>query len=236
MRNLLFCILILIALVSCDPCPDCGEPVLFEPTVEMIFINQDSIDHIDATLAAFSFNDSAISSNTFILDTLRSRLEEIEIGLDTAVNPTLEQEKLEIENLIPDFKDDSAFYSNLNIDADSISSELVKIKSSINSGLMMIDELIVVETGESINYTDSMTTWSFPLLFNANTTSYNFSIASESYTIAVGYNTFTEVDQERNVLIRAKDISVIESSDNFLSLESCTINCEDGNATFTFYF
>ena len=223
-------------LISCDPCPDCGEPVLFEPITKMIFINQSQIPFLDDSLDYYAFNDSALSSNSFILDTLRDRIEDIEVGLDTADNPELEQEKMEIEQLIPGYKDDSSFYAKLNVDADSITDILTSTKSDINSGLLRIETLEIVETGQTISYSDSATTWNFPLLYDGNASTYDFTIAEEPFSISLEYETFTEVDAARNVIVRAKDILVVESSDNFITLDSCDLNCVDGKATFTFYF
>jgi len=235
MKNPAFAILLFALITACDPCPDCGEPLLSEPTAAMIFINQDSIVAINNSLDVIAFNDSAIISNSFILDTLRTRLVEVELGLDTSENADLEQEKILIEQLIPGFMNDSSFYATLNKDADSLGNILRSTRTTINSGLLRIDELSVLETGATITYEDSASSWNFPLLFDATAASYEFTIDGESYAMEITYETFTEVDQQRTLLVRAENIQVVDTQ-GFDSLLNCEINCFDGNASFTFYF
>ena len=52
------------------------------------------------------------------------------------------------------------------------------------------------------------------------------------------YETFQEVDRERNVLIRARNIKVISFTQNTVDsvLTNCEETCQDGEATFTIYF
>ena len=234
MKNLIFSIIIIAFVISCDPCSECGEPVLFEPTAEMVFINQDSINHIDDSLQVFAFNDSSLNAN---IDSLEVLSDSLQVLLDSIQKGgSLENEKMQVEDWIASQQSDSLRYATLNKDADSLSTIMTATKSTINSGLMRINELTIIETGESISYADSSTYWNFPLLFDENSATYSFTIEDEAYLIELGYETFTEVDEERNVLIRANNIVLVESSENFISLDSCNVNCEDGNATFTFYF
>ena len=194
-------VLLFAVLMACDPCPDCGEPILKEPTVEMIFINQDSINLIDDSLAVFDFNDSSLTAN---IDSLEVLTDSLQIVLDSiASGGMLDTEKSNLESLIASRKGDSAFFAFRNKDADSLSSILQGTRSTINTGLMVVSELTILETGASITYseTDSMESWNFPLLFEATATSYEFVIAEERYGISLGYETFTEVDQQRNFLI-----------------------------------
>ena len=235
MKNLILPFLFFITLSSCDPCPDCGEPLVFEPTVEMIFINQDSINIITDSLGFFTFNDSALSSNVFILDTLKSRLTEVQAGLDTADNAALEQEKLEIEQLITLRTADSTLFASRNIDSDSLTDLLTTRRSSISSGFIRISSAEVLETERLLFSDTAEATWNFPLLFDGNQTSYDITLWDELFSVSIGYATSTEIGQERDVIIRASDIQVIETS-GFDSLINCETNCIDGNASFTFYF
>lgn len=226
--------ILMLVLTSCDPCPDCGVSARFEPTVEMIFINQDSVNSINDSLSVFAFNDSSLNAN---IDSLLLLNDSLQIIVDSIERGgMLLNEKMNIEEWIALRRLDSLFYATLNKEADSLSALFNQTKASIASGLMKIDELTIIETGESVSYSDSSASWNFPLLFDENSVLYEFIIDKETYSIALGYETYTEMDQQRNVLVRATHISVIESSENFITLDSCNVTCEDSNATFTFYF
>jgi len=233
MKHLTFILLLFVILTGCDPCEDCGT-VTFEPTVEMIFINADSLKVLDDSLAFFAFNDSSLTSNIEILDTLRTRLEEVQTGLDTG-NMSLQEEKEEIINLINERQTDSLSFATLNQNADSLISIFNETRITINSGLLLVSEVTVPEVGSSLTYEDSATSWRFPLSFENDFSIYELMIANELYTIELDYETFTEVDEQRNVLVRARNIQVIDTV-GFDSVDICQQNCVDGNASFTFYF
>ena len=122
-------LLILVLIGSCDPCSECSEPLVVEPTVEMIFINQDSIVAIDDSLSVIAFNDSSLLAN---IDSLTLLNDSLTIILDSISNGgILETEKLSLESLILLRQADSALFATLNKDADSISTILIATKSTI---------------------------------------------------------------------------------------------------------
>lgn len=219
---------------GCDPCEDCGNPVIFDPTIDLMFINSDSLNKIETQLSIIDFNDSALSSHINVLDTLRDRLEEAQLGLDTG-NTSLEEEKELILVLIPENQTDSSLFATLNQDADSISSVLNETKSTINSGLLQVTQIEFIETGDTLLYLDSATNYTIPLSFDKSFTQYAITIDGATYQIEVDYTTFEEIDVERNVLLRAKDIQIILPMNSFDSLQSCE-TCTDGEASFILYF
>ncbi|MEM0938292.1 MAG: hypothetical protein AAF600_05900 [Bacteroidota bacterium] len=225
--------ILFVFVTSCDPCENCNGPVLFEPTVEMVFINQDSIIIIDSALLVYDSLDSSFSSVNLLLVDLRDRLNEIEDSLALGLME-YQDEKDALLDAINESELDSIFLDSLEIDSNTVA--LNDIKSTINSGLIKIDTLFIPETGAFISYDDSSTSWPFPLSFEKDFTVYEVLIHNEEFSIELDYETFTDLDQERNVLIRARDIQVIDLSDNFITLDSCNENCLDGEATFTFFF
>lgn len=232
-KQFLSIFILFLLIVSCDPCDDC-DTVSFEPTVSLVFINQDSVNLIDARLSFFSFNDSALAVHIDALDTLRSRLEEVQAGLDTG-NTSLQEEKDQILILIPERQADSLLYASLNVNADS-ATILTQTKATINSGLLQVDQIeilgtLFVNTYEGI---DSATTWTIPLSYDGEFNTYEVVIAGIARTIEFSYDNTQEVDAERNVLIRAENIQVVSST--FDSFDNCEENCVDGKASFTFYF
>ncbi|WP_144017342.1 hypothetical protein [Ekhidna lutea] len=236
MKQLLSIFILFLLIVSCDPCDDCNT-VSFEPTVALVFINQDSIKNLNDSLAVFAFNDSALSVHESALDTLRDRLEEVQNGLDTG-NTSLQSEKDKILKLIPERQSDSTFYATLNEDADSLTAVFNATKATINSGLVELDQIEILGTSTIFTYEDSATVWSIPLSYNEEFNQYEITIEGISDIIEFDYENFQEVDDTRNVLIRAKNIQIIDFTENKIDsiLTNCNDNCVDGEATFTIYF
>jgi len=235
-KQLLNIFILFLFIVSCDPCDDC-DVVVFEPTVSLIFINQDSIKNLDDSLMVFAFNDSALAVHVDALDTLRNRLDEVQAGLDTG-NTSLQAEKDEILVLIPERQSDSSFYATLNKDADSLTTVFNQTKSTINSGLLQLDRIEILGTGTEFVYEDSAEVWSIPLSYDAAFNQYEVTIEGISDIIELSYENFQELDEERNVLIRAKNIQVVSFTKNKIDsiLTNCEENCIDDKAAFTIYF
>lgn len=219
---------------SCDPCEECGDPILREPTVYMVFINQDSLIRIDSALLSYDSLDSSFNSINGILADLRDSLIKVEDSLALGL-AEYEDEKDALLDSINKTKLDSIFLDSLAIDSNT--NVLNTIKTTINSGLIRLDSYQLLGSGQGSiisDENDSLTSWPLPLDFNNNLTAYELFIANEEFTIELGYETFTEVGDERNVVVRAENIEVLNHT--FDDLDSCNENCIDGEATFIFYF
>lgn len=199
-----------------------------------MFVNADSLKKLEDSLSVIAFNDSALSSHINVLDTLRDRLEEVQFGIDTG-NTSLEEEKNLILMLIPDNQTDSSLFATLNQYADSTATIFNQAISTINSGLIKIDSIQFIETGDTLLYLDSAITYTIPLSFDKSFTQYAIAIDGTIYQIEVDYSIFEEIDIERNVLLRAKDIQIILPENSFDSLQTCE-TCTDGEASFILYF
>lgn len=228
--------------MACDPCPDCGEAITAEPTVEMIFINQDSIDALDVL----------INDNNTQLSNLSIEINDLNDTIDFLQNdsiPTLEERIAAGEEYLQEALDEVTIALNHFIvdlenltdqenELDSLNSAYNSTKTIINSGLLNISSINLPEINESIVYdpNDSAVSWNFPLSFDNSFSIYEILISDELFSIELSHETFTEVDEERNVIVRARDIQIVSSSSNFITLDSCNENCVDGEAIFTFYF
>lgn len=223
---------IFVTLLSCDPCPDCGEPLTSEPTVEMIFINQDSIDLIDEELIVLdSLDSSFIAINALLVD-FRDSLNRIQDSIANMLNEYLDEEA-DLLDSIGELELDSIFLDELKID--STVSVLSTTRATINSGDILVNKVKFPEINDSLIYSDSTTSWNFPLSFEKTFTIYEVFIQDETLVIELDYETFTEIDVERNVRIRAENIQVVDTA-GVDSLNVCEQNCVDGTASFTFYF
>ena len=125
------------------------------------------------------------------------------------------------------------FYENQEIGENT--AILNTARSTINSGLILVNRISLPETGSTITFSDSAIAWNFPLSFWEEFSVYDVLIHDENFTIELDYETFTEVDEQRNIRIRAQNIRVIDTM-GFDSLNICEENCIDGEASFTFYF
>ena len=232
MKQFIFISTLLLLITSCDPCPDCGEPLASEPTVEMIFINQDSIVSIDSTVAGYAGLGLVFTAVKADLTDLRDSLREVQDSIANGLDEYLAEEALLMDS-INKLRQDSAFYENFN--ADSIISVLNAAKLTINSGLILVNQISLPETGSTVTFSDSATVWNFPLSFREEFSVYDLLIHDENFTIELDYETFIEIDEERNVLLKAQNIQVVNTV-GFDSLDVCEQNCVDGEASFTFYF
>lgn len=232
MRNLYPFVLFLLLMYSCDPCEDCGEPLLSEPIVNMVFINQDSIVLIDSALIVYDSLDSSFTSVNGILSDLRDSLMQIQDSLDLGL-VEYEDEKVALLDSIDILKPDSIFLDDLKIDSNA--NVLSSTRTTINSGLMRLDSFSLQNALQStVIFPDSLTTWQLPLSFEGGFSAYQLFINNTEYTVELGYEAFSGLDEDRNITIRAQAIEVINHT--FNDLDSCNENCIDGEATFIFYF
>lgn len=238
MKKLLSISTFLFLIASCDPCNDC-DSVAFEPTVLLKFINQDSIKNIDDSLNVISQIDSSLKATISSLLKAKDSLNKINDSI--ANGGTLSQEKIAIESLISQSINDTSLFATRNKGADSIRNILNQTKSTINTGRIVVDQIKILGTNTSFSYTDtdSAEQWSIPLAYDGTFSQYEISIDKKlKDVIELSYENFTEVDEKRNVLIRAKNIRIVDKAYNEIdSIQSnCEENCIDGKTSFTIYF
>jgi hypothetical protein len=226
---------VFVLIASCES-EDNSISTTFEPTIELVFINADSLSKLnDSTDVVNNLNirlDGLISS---LNDTLSSLVDSLEVIDDSiAVGGQLDAQKLSIEAAILDYSNQRTTLNEKHDVQDSLISVMNSIVSVINSGLVLVSQVEVIETGNLLSYEDSTSSIDLPLSFDGSFYQYSIDIDDETYTLELDYNLVQEIDNKRNVLIRANDIVVTQHS--FDSLNACTENCTDGNATYIFYF
>ena len=233
--KLFLLILFLLGVCACDPCDDCNA-VSAEPTINLVFINADSLSKLNDSLivnktrrevlevSIAEFNDTL----DFLVDSLQVITDSIENGGD------MQAEHLSVESAISDAEDEKLTKTDQVKVLDSLSVIMNHVKTVINSGLLLVNQIEILETGSVLIFTDSAISYQLPLSFNKSFRNYSVTTGSEVNTLEVDYELFQEVDVSRNVLVRAQDIMIINHS--FDSLNSCQENCFDGESTYTFYF
>lgn len=236
-KHVLIVLLLFSLMASCDPCDDC-ESISYEPTVSLVFINADSLQNLDSLLFINSQKldslDSIISDLTDTLVFLNDSLDVINNAIDEGED--LSTEKASIENAISIYGADQAVQTSEADTLSSINTLYSDTKTTINSGLMHVDQISILGTDNVFSYpdTDSATSWSIPLAYDGSFTDYEITINGITETIVLSYDVFQEVDVQRNVLIRAQNIQVVNAP--YDSLINCEENCLDGETTFTFYY
>lgn len=227
--------LALVVFSACDPCDDC-DTVSSEPTIELVFINGDSLAILDSMIAVNTSSSDLLASEIATLnDTLAFLADSLTTITDSIANGgSLADAQASIEEAIQSFDQQRTTKSDEKVVFDEMIADMNSIRNVINSGLVLVDQIEVVETGNLLVFTDSATSYRLPLSFDQSFRQYAVTIGSNVNTIEVDYNLFQELDDERNVLTRARDIII--SNHSFDSLNACTTNCFDGEATFTFYF
>lgn len=220
--------------MSCDPCQDC-ETILFEPTVTLKFINQDSIQLIQDSLGVIGRLDSSLAATLDSLEVLRDSLMIIEDSI--ANGGSLTQEKANLEMSIAGNLIDSSLFATRLLGSDSIIPLFNQTISTINSGLLQVDNIALLGTGNDLTFddVDSATIWSIPLSYEKAFTRYEVTIDGTTEIIEFDYDIYEEVDIRRNVLIRAENIRVVNQPYDSV-INNCEETCIDGEASFTFYF
>ncbi len=235
MKQLLFLLLILIQIVSCRTSDDTSLSITSEPTIDLVFINTDSLNQLnDSTNAISVLNTGITASLTQISDTLTflsDSLGKINTAID--MGELLETEKAAIESAIETYTNQESMLTREKAVNDSLVLVMNGVKSIINSGLVSVQDITIVENGNQQLFTDSASLYTVPLSFDKSFTQYALTISGNRYSFQVDYEIRQELDVRRNVRLKADNITVIDHT--FLSFDDCEI-CTDGNATFTFHF
>lgn len=182
--------------------------------------------------------------NSALLDTLLTQLNDtlsqlgdslIVIQDSIANGGSLEDELMSIENAIIDFSIDQNLADSNRDFQDSLTSVMDDVVALINTGKVPVSKIQFLETGDTLLYLDSAINYTIPLSFDKSFTMYGITIDNFTYEIELDYTIFEEIDTEKNVLLRAKDIQIILPNNSFDSLQTCE-TCTDGEASFILYF
>ena len=229
-----------ILLTACDPCAECGKPLVFDPTVSLKFINRDSLlsinDSLDITndsLTSMSERRDSLTNKTNSWESTIAMLRDsIEDGKDQYISDTVKyddslQTALSQISLI----DTALVYTN------ELKDFLDDILSVIESGKVQLERVTIHENGNSQEYADSSTTYNLPLLMqDYNFTTFLIDLDGNRDTISFSYITDLEVDEERRIKMRAYNIDTVSYSYDSLLFECNTSECLSNEVLVTIYF
>jgi hypothetical protein len=227
--GLVFVVTILL-LWACDPCNDCG-PIEQEPTIGLFFVNADSLQTTTDSLE--------------VVDTLIFVSDSLNIVNDSIANGALgyEDEQLALENFIDGLTHLRSVAEDLSDSLSQINILLTSILSDIEDGNVLIDQLLLVETGFDSIFTDSTSEYYAPLLMTAEETELSITIANIPYQLTLAYDLFDEIDIDHRVQRRAQNVTIKSHSFDSVKIACNSINFDcnsevllDNETIITCYF
>lgn len=222
-------------LIACDPCEDC-DIVSFEPTMTLVFINQDSLNALDTLLAEVDTSQTELTEHKLSLDSaLKDSIARLE-AIDTLFSGSeLEEVRARLEN---DTANINQEIEEVNADIDSVDmleNAYDSLSSRIQSGWVVIEEMVNKNISSILYSQDTANSFEIPLSYLDARITYDVTIADSTRSAIFDIYLDTIFDIERNILIGADSIALQEAP-GFLTYDSCNSNCEDGSAIFTLYF
>lgn len=230
----------LIFSTSCDPCDNCGEPLVFEPTVALVFINNDTLEKLTTVIEYVTDSlDRTETQETIAeneLDSLEARLNVVNDSIENG-NTSYEAEKDDLEELINTYADSLVYYTLLADDIDSIADYFVAKRTDVLNGLLRVDTLFIND--QYLTFSDSFEIYDAPLLMNEESfTQFEVVIGDFRGEVAFDYNLIESVDATREIKLRASDIFPV----NYVAFDSIsdpdceTPQCFDHETTVYLYF
>lgn len=226
---------------GCDPCDECGEPLVYDPTVKVVFINQDSINQLNVI----------VNDNKSTITELKARITELKTGIDSlddnldALQDSIEAGKTQYQSLFDRYKfsQDSlikirSVVSKSNSELDSINKVLNTTISSMNNGNVQLTKVVLLNTGTELFYEDSMSRFSLPLLLGTvgeyTESNYEITIVDTVFNLDFSYVTYESIDEARVARVRARELTVLNN--DTVNVDNCNNECISDETTVTVYF
>ncbi len=241
MKNFTYIICCWLLLVfGCDPCADCGKPLIYDPTVKMVFINKDSADVLKLKINENTALRKNTDSTAKVLKDSIKILKDSIVVLDTLIkNGEVQYESLKesFNQYVADFNilytSDSLIITKI----DSVNKVFNSIVTKINKGTVQLKRTYLVEESIDLDdYPDSTSSFRFPLLLATEQSTYVFQIGDSTYTIAFQYDTYEAIDDARIARIRAVNLDTIYQTFDSLVISCQTNQCISDETTVTAYF
>ena len=183
MKNIFPIVFLIVVVFSCS---DEAELFFNEPNVKVQFFNIDSLSKLEDSLAILDDSIKIIAHYDTLwndsIKVLNDTISSLTILIDSG-QIDLETNKILFEqNLLLVLSNDS-IYSEKDRLLDSVRSIISARISDVSSGKMLLSTLRNTENGESLNYTDSMYSYSIPLSMTADFTSYDMEIDGKIYQL-----------------------------------------------------
>lgn len=227
--------------VGCDPCEDCGEPLLYDPLVSLIFINQDSADILNDSIDKKKLEISELNTIrnllSYTIDSLQDSLSTLQDLID-AGEIEYEDEYVIIDNSYTQALAELEIRDAQRDTLDSINLDYSTALKLILSGKVQVDKAVLVENGTIIEYEDSAAIYPMPLLMgtNAQSTSYEFEIREKVINVYFDYDIIETINEARVYKRIATNIRVNSPTDSISVKCVDPDNCTSNETTVTVYF
>ena len=229
--------------MGCDPCADCGEPLVYDPTVRLVFINQDSI--IQLTDSVDKNKDSITNLNTIktsAVDSIRQLTDTID-----ALQDLIDDGNTEYQDELDRFNEISDSIEVVRDSVTSYASQVTQINKDLNAtitlmknGKVQLLEVILENNGRELIYEDSMSAFALPLLLGTvgeyTESNYSINIDQSYYEIGIGYETYENINEARLARVRARATDITFSTFDSLNVNCRTTDCISDETTVTVYF
>lgn len=224
MKKILIPFLLTILILSaCDPCTDCGE-LSYEPTVDLVLINGDSLKTTRDSLAV-------VDTLIFVVDSLNIVYEAIEDG-----ELGYEDERDQLESYIDSQTDLRLVYENFRSYLVTNRTKLNSIIVLINSGKVLVNEISYSFSEETQVFEDSAALYQLALSFYDERTDCVVNIVGTEYDLRIDYDLENQFDIDHIAQRRAfiNDVQSIEFDS--IRVECKTSECLDHETVITCYF
>ena len=236
MKNIFPIVFLIVVVFSCS---DEAELFFNEPNVKVQFFNIDSLSKLEDSLAILDDSIKIIAHYDTLwndsIKVLNDTISSLTILIDSG-QIDLETNKILFEqNLLLVLSNDS-IYSEKDRLLDSVRSIISARISDVSSGKMLLSTLRNTENGESLNYTDSMYSYSIPLSMTADFTSYDMEIDGKIYQLEFEYKRINKEDEKSRITITAYNITIRHHTFESIKVICNTSICENDDLYLQIYF
>jgi hypothetical protein len=241
MKQVIWIILIWAGFITaCDPCDDCGEPLIYDPYIKVVFYNQDSAVALEADLAVINDSIAVIDSlydyGSDSLDILSDSLEVIDDLISNGDDTYKDVQSLfnnYIDSIAIVLQELDTLDKYIKIDRTGLN----EILSDIEDGLVKPELITLKENGSTLTYEDSAAFFNLPILLNDdNQTTYEIIIAGETYELSIQYVKYETIDETRKVYIEIAETDTVYHTFDSLNYTCKTSECISDEATIAAYF
>jgi archaellum component FlaF (FlaF/FlaG flagellin family) len=244
MKGIILVIISITALIyACEPCAECGKKLYFEPTINVKFIDKDSLDTLESEIKLINKEINNLQKQK---DTLTSKIEAFEKTIDKLADSIKDGKTQYIadtiakHNLILSYDSLKKTATRLDSTKKAIKATLDIALKNVNAGLVQVKKLTILENGRSVSNNTLYTNYAFPLLMeDFSTTTYEIELGNEINTIGFEYETELRVDAKRRIKMRAFNIDTVTAGYSYPyppKIDCTTTNCEDNEVLVTIYF
>jgi len=237
-KGIVFWASIAIALARCGDRSD-EDVLLFDPKVDMMFFNIDSLLKVTDTLGIVNdslmvLQDSALVLTETIIDLTDSlmMLDQLIDEGQTGLIPVRDQLRMDSTNFSATLAAIDQFDSIMS------ASQTFWVADSINiiSGLVLVSKIENLLNGRSVTFADSATVFPIPLDMNVDSSVLLLTLGQTDYALTLEYLRIESQDEFGRVTVQAFDLMVKSHAFDLVQVDCKNEDCIDSETTIRIYF